>query len=102
MGWLNTFIIYVSLPALFFKLLSRTPIEQLARWDYVLTSMVVTYTVFALVFAASILIRRAAHRRGDGPGPGRRLWQYRLHGAGHRHPGVWGTGGCAGGADLLF
>jgi malonate transporter len=23
MGWLNTFIIYVSLPALFFKLLSR-------------------------------------------------------------------------------
>lgn len=60
MGWLNTFIIYVSLPALFFKLLSRTPIEQLARWDYVLTSMVVTYTVFALVFAASILIRRAA------------------------------------------
>ncbi|MCY0146663.1 AEC family transporter [Hoeflea sp. G2-23] len=60
MGWLNTFIIYVSLPALFFKLLSRTPIEQLARWDYVLTSMVVTYTIFALVFAASILIRRAA------------------------------------------
>jgi hypothetical protein len=59
MGWLNTFIIYVSLPALFFKLLSRTPIEQLARWDYVLTSMVVTYTVFALVFAASILVRRA-------------------------------------------
>ncbi|AKI00770.1 putative permease [Hoeflea sp. IMCC20628] len=59
MGWLNTFIIYVSLPALFFKLLSRTPIEQLARWDYVLTSMVVTYTVFALVFAASILLRRA-------------------------------------------
>ncbi|WP_322989758.1 AEC family transporter [Hoeflea sp.] len=60
MGWLNTFIIYVSLPALFFKLLSRTPIEQLARWDYVLTSMVATYTIFALVFAASILIRRAA------------------------------------------
>lgn len=59
MGWLNTFIIYVSLPALFFKLLSRTPVEQLARWDYVLTSMVVTYTVFALVFAASILARRA-------------------------------------------
>jgi len=60
MGWLNTFIIYVSLPALFFKLLSRTPIEQLARWDYVLTSMVATHTIFALVFAASILIRRAA------------------------------------------
>ena len=59
MGWLNTFIIYVSLPALFFKLLSQTPIEQLARWDFVLTSMFITYTVFALVFAAVILLRRA-------------------------------------------
>lgn len=59
MGWLNTFIIYLALPALFFKLLSRTPVEQLARWDYVLTSMMVTYVVFALVFAAAILIRRA-------------------------------------------
>ncbi|PWW04106.1 hypothetical protein DFR52_101796 [Hoeflea marina] len=59
MGWLNTFIIYVSLPALFFKLLSRTPIEQLARWDFVLTSMFVTYTIFALVFAMAILLRRA-------------------------------------------
>lgn len=59
MGWLNTFIIYVSLPALFFKLLSQTPVEQLARWDFVLTSMAVTYLVFALVFAAAILIRTA-------------------------------------------
>lgn len=58
MGWLNTFIIYVSLPALFFKLLAQTPIEQLARWDFVVTSMVVTYCVFALVFSLSILFRR--------------------------------------------
>ena len=60
MGWLNTFIIYVSLPALFFKLLARTPVEELGRWDYVLTSMVVTYIVFALIFAGTILVRRAA------------------------------------------
>lgn len=59
LGWLTTFIIYVSLPALFFKLLSRTPIEQLARWDFVLTSMMVTYSVFALLFAAAVLARRA-------------------------------------------
>ena len=59
LGWLNTFIIYVALPALFFKLLSRTPIDQLARWDFVLTSMMVTYFIFALVFAAAIWLRRA-------------------------------------------
>lgn len=58
MGWLNIFIIYVSLPALFFKLVSKTPIEQLTRFDFVFTSMGVTYTIFALVFGAGYLIRR--------------------------------------------
>lgn len=60
LGWFNTFIIYVSLPALFFKLLSQTPIEQLTRWDYVLASMLATLAIFALVFAAGFLIRRAS------------------------------------------
>ena len=58
MGWLNTFIIYVALPALFFKLVSRTPIEQLTRFDFVLASTGTTYTIFALVFAAGYLVRR--------------------------------------------
>jgi malonate transporter len=58
MGWLNVFIIYVSLPALFFKLVSKTPVEQLTRFDFVFSSMAVTYTIFALVFGAGYLIRR--------------------------------------------
>lgn len=53
LGWLNTFIIYVALPALFIQLLSRTPIEQLAEWSYVLGSVVATYIVFALMFFLS-------------------------------------------------
>lgn len=28
--WMNTFIIYVALPALFFQLLAKTPFEELA------------------------------------------------------------------------
>lgn len=58
MGWLNTFIIYLALPALFFKLVSKTPIEQLTRFDFVFASICATYTVFALVFGAGYLIRR--------------------------------------------
>ncbi len=58
MGWLNIFIIYVSLPALFFKLVSKTPIEQLTRFDFVFASMGVTYTIFAFVFGAGYVIRR--------------------------------------------
>jgi len=58
MGWLNIFIIYLALPALFFKLVSKTPIEQLTRFDFVLSSISATYIVFALVFGAGYLIRR--------------------------------------------
>ena len=39
MGWLNTFIIYAALPALFFKLVSKTPVEELARMDFVAASL---------------------------------------------------------------
>lgn len=50
LGWLNFFIIYISLPALFFKIIGRTPVEQLTRFDFILTSLGATYTVFALIF----------------------------------------------------
>jgi len=54
-GWLNTFIIYVALPALFFKLLSKTPVDQLASWDFVATNILVTYLVFILTFVLGII-----------------------------------------------
>ena len=60
LGWLNIFVIYLALPALFFKLLARTPIEELVRFDYIFASLFSTYTVFALVFAIAIVIGRNA------------------------------------------
>ncbi|MCJ8147609.1 AEC family transporter [Shinella sedimenti] len=59
LGWLNTFIIYIALPALFFKLVANTPIEQLTRIDFILANVSATYLVFALIFAAGLLLRRA-------------------------------------------
>ncbi|MBD9371913.1 AEC family transporter [Rhizobium sp. ARZ01] len=59
LGWLNTFIIYVSLPALFFKLVSKTPIEQLTRVDFILANVSATYLVFGLIFVVGLLVRRA-------------------------------------------
>ncbi len=50
LGWLNTFIIYVALPALFFKLISKTPVEQLTRFDFIFFNLAATYAVFTLVF----------------------------------------------------
>ncbi len=56
-GWLNVFIIYVSLPALFFKLISRTPVEQLTRFDFIVTDIGTTYAVFVVIFAIGWLGR---------------------------------------------
>lgn len=55
LGWMNTFIIYVALPALFFQLLAKTPIEKLTEWGYIFGSVFATYIVFALMFVASAL-----------------------------------------------
>ncbi|WP_160004223.1 AEC family transporter [Rhizobium sp. 18055] len=58
MGWLNTFIIYAALPALFFKLVSRTPFEDLTRIDFIATDLAATYSIFVALFVIGRWIRR--------------------------------------------
>lgn len=58
LGWMNTFIIYVALPALFFQLLSKTPIERLTEWSYIFGSVFSTYAIFSIMFVASVLVSR--------------------------------------------
>lgn len=58
LGWMNTFIVYVALPALFFQLLSKTPVERLTEWSYIVGSVASTYIVFALMFGGSFLLSR--------------------------------------------
>ncbi|MCJ8518245.1 putative permease [Pseudorhizobium tarimense] len=59
LGWMNTFIIYAALPALFFKLVSRTPIEDLARIDFIVSDIGATYLVYSALFAITYFLRRA-------------------------------------------
>ncbi|SIQ03199.1 hypothetical protein SAMN05880582_101461 [Rhizobium sp. RU20A] len=59
MGWLNIFIIYLALPALFFKLVARTPFEELTRFDFILSTLGVTYSIFTLAFLLARFLRRA-------------------------------------------
>lgn len=58
LGWMNTFIIYVALPAMFFQLLAKTPFEKLTEWNFILGSVFSTYVVFSLMFAASVILSR--------------------------------------------
>ena len=58
LGWLSTFIVYIALPALFYKLLSRTPIDQLASWNFIGVNIGVTFCIFALTFAIGYFATR--------------------------------------------
>ena len=58
MAWLNTFIVYVALPALFFKLLAQTPVEDLTNWGYIGAATLATVVTFALVFVPALVLAR--------------------------------------------
>lgn len=58
MGWLNTFIIYFALPALFFKILSKTPVDQLASGHFIAVNISVTFAIFATTFFLGLLTSR--------------------------------------------
>ncbi len=50
LAWMNFFIIYVALPALFYKLLSNTPVQQFSNIGFIAISISVTFIIFCLVF----------------------------------------------------
>ena len=58
LAWMNFFIVYVSLPALFYRILAQTPLEQLARVDFVFATTLATFWAFAVAFAIGMLIRK--------------------------------------------
>lgn len=51
LAWMNFFVIYLALPALFFQLLSETPLEELVTFDFVAVTTFSTFSVFALSFS---------------------------------------------------
>lgn len=58
LGWMNVFVVYIALPALFFQMLSRTPVEELTEWRYVAGSMTATLIVFFTMFTGSLIVSR--------------------------------------------
>lgn len=58
MGWLNIFVIYFALPALFFQLISRTPIRELANGQFIAATALSTFLALALSFAFATLRNR--------------------------------------------
>lgn len=57
-AWLNFFVLYLALPALFFQMVAETPLEQLTSWSFILTTTFGTYCTFAIAFSIAALINR--------------------------------------------
>ncbi len=58
LGWMNFFVVYIALPALFFRLLSETPFEELANISYIAATTFTTYIVFAISFCIGVAATR--------------------------------------------
>lgn len=57
LAWMNFFILYVALPALFYRILAQTPLEKLAQVDFIFATTLATFWAFALAFAIGMAIR---------------------------------------------
>ena len=58
LAWMNFFIIYVALPALFYRILAQTPLDQLAQVRFIVGTTLATLSAFCLAFAVGFAMRR--------------------------------------------
>ncbi len=58
LAWMDFFILYVALPALFYRILAQTPFEQLNNVPFILTATLATFIVLALSFVVALSMRR--------------------------------------------
>ena len=58
LAWMNFFLIYVSLPCLFYRVLAQTPLQQLNNPPFIVATMLATATMFMIAFLIGWLFRR--------------------------------------------
>ena len=79
---MNFFLLYVSLPALLFGIMAKTPFAELNNPPFLIATTLGNRHRLRPRHGGGPADRRAVAARGDAGGPVRRLWQYRLHGPG--------------------
>jgi malonate transporter and related proteins len=58
LGWMQFFLIYVSLPCLFYTLIADKSLDQLTNWPFIIVTTASTYCAFALSFASGMRFTR--------------------------------------------
>ena len=62
LAWLNFFVIYIALPPLFFRLLSKTPVSEFGNITFLLCASAATLFVFITGFAIPKALKRGNTR----------------------------------------
>lgn len=58
LAWMNVFIIYVALPALFYRIIAVAPLEQVVNLRFIAATTFATFCAFALAFIVGMVLRR--------------------------------------------
>jgi predicted permease len=58
LAWMDFFILYMALPALFYRILAKTPFEQLNNVPFIVATTLATFLVLLLSLAVAFAIRR--------------------------------------------
>src|ERR1035438_9964184 len=62
LAWMNFFIVYVALPALFYRILAKTPLDQLAQVWFIVGTTLSTFSAFWVAFGVAFAMRRRQMR----------------------------------------
>ncbi len=65
LSWMNFFLLYVSLPALFFRILAKTPFEELNNPPFIVATTLATSLAFTLSLFGSRLIGKLSWRESS-------------------------------------
>lgn len=57
LAWMNFFIVYVALPALFYRILAQTPLNELTRAGFICATTLATACAFAVAFGIARTFR---------------------------------------------
>ena len=58
LAWMDFFILYVALPALFYRILAQTPLEKLASFNFIAATTLATFGAFLVAFAVGLTLRK--------------------------------------------
>src|SRR5262245_34190973 len=58
LAWMSFFIIYLALPMLFYRIVAKTPFEQVANPRFIAATTLATILAFGIAFGIAMALRR--------------------------------------------